>query len=172
MSDVLVFIRRNLAFNTMVLNFTKKHLNTVDYITISEYKNASIYIDIGKYKLLDLTSKEWSVVNKTLDVEDILLKDRVLRDIEYVKSKEMILKVAKFFIELYSTNSFKKLVTYPVDNFVNDVMVRIARYFDIEVIGVSNFFIQGYKRLTVYGEFNKVRDVSDDETDEVYRLLQ
>lgn len=168
----LVYIRRSKAFNDMVKTFAENHLHYNGYTTISEYQNADLYIDLNKYEINDLTSKDWEVIYKAIKVEDIILKDRLLRNIEYLDAKELVFKAAKFFIELFKNNHYQKLSTYPVDNYITDIMVKIAQYFNLEVEGISNFFIKGYKRITVFGENNKVRDVDRKEVDAVMSLLQ
>ena len=168
----LVFIRRNTIFNNMVITFTEEHLNSQEYITISEYKNADIYIDLKKYNICDVTNDDWQIVFNALNMEEIILKDRLLRNINYLEAKELLLKAVKFFIELFKNSKYEKLVTYPVDNYITDIMVKIAQYYHIEVKGISNFFIKGYKRITVYGEHKKVREVSDEEVEKAFKLLQ
>jgi len=171
-SKKLIFIRRNTIFNDMVISFIEKHLNYKDYITISEYKNADIYIDLKKYDISNLNSNDWRIISKELNVEEIILKDRLLRNINYIEAKELLFKAIKFFIELFKTKEYDSLVTYPVDNYITDIMIKIANYYHIETTGISNFFIQGYKRVTVYGEHKKVREVSNEEVETVFKLLQ
>ncbi|RXJ83095.1 capsular polysaccharide export protein, LipB/KpsS family [Arcobacter cloacae] len=171
MSNTIVFIRRNKIFNDMVIRYSKDILGVNDFTTISEYKNANLYIDIKKYSISDLTSYDWENIEKALDINEVILKDRLLRNIEYIQAKDLVLVVSKYFIELFKSKQYNNLITYPVDNYVTDIMCKIARYYNIKVSGISNFFIQGYKRVTVYGEYNKIREVSEEEIDNVYDLL-
>ncbi|PHO10271.1 hypothetical protein CPG37_04290 [Malaciobacter canalis] len=171
MSNTVVFIRRNKIFNDMVLRYSKDILGINDFITISEYKNANLYIDIKKYSISDLTSYDWENIEKALDINEVILKDRLLRNIEYIQAKELVLVVSKYFIELFKNKKYNNLIIYPVDNYVTDIMCKIARYYDIKVNGISNFFIQGYKRVTVYGEYTNVREVSENEVNKIYDLL-
>ena len=171
MSNTIVFIRRNKIFNDMVIRYSKDILGVNDFTTISEYKNANLYIDIKKYSISDLTSYDWENIEKALDINEVILKDRLLRNIEYIQAKYLVLVVSKYFIELFKNKKYNNLITYPVDNYVTDIMCKISRHYDIKVSGISNFFIQGYKRVTVYGEYNKIREVSEEEIDNVYDLL-
>jgi hypothetical protein len=170
-SNTIVFIRRNKIFNDMVLKYSKDILGTHDFITISEYKNANLYIDIKKYRISDLTTCDWENIEKAIDINEVILKDRLLRNIEYIKAKEFVLVISKYFIELFKNKEYDNLVTYPVDNYITDIMCKIAKYYDIKLFGISNFFIQGYKRVTVYGEYNNIRKVSENEVDKIYDLL-
>jgi hypothetical protein len=170
-SNTLVFIRRNKIFNDMVIRYSKDILGVNDFISISEYKNANLYIDIKKYNISHLTTYDWENIEKALDINEVILKDRLLRNIEYVQAKELVLVVSKYFIELFKNNKYNNLITYPVDNYVTDIMCKIARYYDIKVNGISNFFIQGYKRVTVYGEYTNVREISESEVNKIYDLL-
>lgn len=172
MSNTIVFIRRNKVFNDMVIRYSKDILGVNDFTTISEYKNANLYIDIKKYNISDLTTYDWENIEKALDINEVILKDRLLRNIEYIQAKELVLVVSKYFIELFKNNKYNNLITYPVDNYVTDIMCKIARYYDIKVNGISNFFIQGYKRVTVYGEYTNVREISESEVNKIYDLLK
>lgn len=171
MSNTIVFIRRNKKFNDMVIKYSKDILGIDAFTTISEYKNADIYINIKKYNISDLATYDWENIEKALDINEVILKDRLLRNIEYVQSKELVLVVSKYFIELFKNNNCNNLITYPVDNYITDIMCKIARYYDIKVNGISNFFIQGYKRVTVYGEYTNVREISESEVNKIYDLL-
>lgn len=171
MGETIVFIRRNKIFNNMILKYCKDILGIDDFITVSEYKNANLYINIKKYNISDLTTYDWEIIDKVIDINEVILKDRLLRNIEYIQSKEFVLVISKYFIELFKNKQYVQLVTYPVDNYVTDIMCKIARYYDIKVNGISNFFIQGYKRVTVYGEYNNIREVSENEANKIYDLL-
>jgi len=167
----LLFLRRNIIFNQMIQDYAA-YLGCEKFETISEYKNADIYIDLKLYNFSDISSEDWIIIQKNVDINEIILKDRLLRNIEFFDAKKLVYKATKFFINLFKTMRYKTLITYPVDNYITDSMVKIARYYNVEVKGISNFFIKGYKRVTVYGENTKVRDVSDDEVDNVLVLLQ
>jgi len=156
----------------MVIKYSKDILGINDFITISEYKNANLYIDIDKYTISDLSSYDWKEIDNAFNINDIILKDRLLRNINYIEAKKLVLSVSKYFIELFKDKKYNKLITYPVDNYVTDIMCKMAYYYKIDVVGISNFFIQGYKRITVYGEYNNIREVLNSEVDDTYKLLK
>jgi len=83
----------------------------------------------------------------------------------------LIQSTTKFFIEFFKRNKYKIIVIQCVDNYVSDILTRIATYLGIPVIGIVNFFYSGYIRITTYGEHNTVREVSSDEIDLVYKRL-
>ena len=162
-SEALVCIGRCNNFNNITLRFSKEFLGLEEHTTISEYPGADHFVDLQKQDISDLHSDGWLAVRNAISFEEVILKDRLLRNIRYLEAKELVVKVAKYFYELYSKNQFKVLVVHPVDNYVMDVMVRLAERFNIAVYGVCAFFVGGYKRVSVFGEHNVIRKVSKEE---------
>ena len=162
-SKCLVFYSRNKEENDITFKFAKDFFKSDQYFTISDYPTCDFYIDLNKYEICDLTANDWQIVEECIDFAGIIIKDRLLRNIEFLKAKELILKVAKSSIEILSKNSFKYLIVHPVDNYVMDVLIGIAKFYKCIVSGISSFFMGGYKRVTVYGEFNDFRKVSNEE---------
>lgn len=161
--EALVCIGRCNNFNDITLRFSREFLGLEKFTTISEYPGADHFVDLKKQNISELHSDGWGVVKNTLSIEEVILKDRLLRNISYFEAKELVVKAAKYFYELYSKNSFKVLVVHPVDNYVMDVMVQMAEKFNIAVYGICAFFVGGYKRVSVFGEHNSIREVSQDE---------
>ncbi|QKF91990.1 hypothetical protein [Campylobacter sp. CCUG 57310] len=162
-SKCLVFYSRNKAENETTLKFAKDNIQADQYITISDYPICDIYIDLKIYKISDLTMYDWNVVEKCIDFGEIIFKDRLLRNIAFVKAKDLILKIVKYSVELFSNKEYKYLIVHPVDNYVMDVLIRIAEFYKCKVFGVSSFFVSGYKRVTVYGEYVDFREVENEE---------
>lgn len=170
-STCLVFYSRNKDENDITLKFARENFNVDSYFTISDYPIGDYYIDLNKYDISNLTTYDWELINKVIDIEEVIFKDRLLRNINLLEAKELILKVAKNSIELFSSKKFNYLVVHPVDNYVMDVFIRIAKFYGCEVSGISAFFVQGYKRITVYGEHNSHRVVDNDEVQNLKKIL-
>ena len=174
-TDVLFFIRirgqKSFFKNFYTDGILKLFPNIEDHETISEYPNANIYINLNKVKLHNFTYSDYEIINKVIDFPEISHRERVFRRSSLLDSKRQILLCAKFFIDLFSNSKPKLMVIPVVDNYVLDILVRVAGHYNIPVMGVCNFFIKGYKRLTVYGERNIVRTPSIDEVQGVLNDL-
>lgn len=170
-SICLVFYSRNKDENDITLKFAKENFKVANYFIVSDYPIGDYYIDLKKYNINDLTSDDWSIINKVINIEEIILKDRLLRNIKLLEAKELIFKVAKNSIELFSKEKIDYLVVHPIDNYVMDVFVRIAKFYNCKVSGISAFFVQGYKRITVYGEHNSYRIVDNEEIEQLKQIL-
>jgi len=134
--------------NDITFKFAKDFFKSDQYFTISDYPTCDFYIDLNKYEICDLTANDWQIVEECIDFAGIIIKDRLLRNIEFLKAKELILKVAKSSIEILSKNSFKYLIVHPVDNYVMDVLIGIAKFYKCIVSGISSFFMGGYSRFS------------------------
>jgi hypothetical protein len=167
----LVFYSRNKDENDITLKFARENFNVDSYFTVSDYPIGDYYIDLNKYDISNLTTYDWELINKVIDIEEVIFKDRLLRNINLLEAKELILKVAKNSIELFTSKKINYLVVHPVDNYVMDVFIRIAKFYGCEVSGISAFFVQGYKRITVYGEHNSHRIVDNEEVQNLKKIL-
>lgn len=169
--DILFFVRKHDRMNQAVIDFAQEHLDCNQYTTISEYRNADIYIDLHVYNTLDEGSN--SLLSIILsNTHEIIARDRVLRNISYQKAINLLARATNFFVALFHDYKPKYLVTYPVDNYVMDIMVRVAKLKNIEIYGVCNFFTPNLKRITVYGEHNSVRKVEDKEAIEFIEMIR
>lgn len=162
-SAALVCVGRNEKVNSEILRFAKEFLEIEAYNTIAEYPVADFYVDINSLRISNLQYDDWKLIKQCFDMQDVILKDRLLRNIELLKAKDLVLRVSKYFIDLFSDKKYKVLVMYSVDNYVTDIMVRMAKFFGVEVCAFCPFFVAGYRRINVYGEHNKVRDVESSE---------
>ena len=175
--EILLFFRKDRVLGKVYRNLIKKvafkYLGRNPTNSISEYKGQAVdYIDLNLFKLCDLTSKDYDIIDKVIDIDEIILRERYFRtQADYYESYELIILASKFFIEYFRDSSYKIIIGQIVDNYVMDVMVRIAGYFDINYIGIVRFFYPGYVRITTYGEYNYLRDPSNKEVDAVLKKL-
>lgn len=170
-SDALVFIRRHQGMDYSVKNFAKSYLDCVSFRTISEYNNADIYINLNKN--IAISEESYPIACNILENSlQIIARDRVLRNISYEEACFLLRKATYFFIDLFENYTPSFLVIYPVDNYVMDILVRVARIKEIKVYGVCNFFVSKWKRITVYGEHNTIREVDDKEIKEFVAQIQ
>ena len=168
---VLVYIRRSESFNKTVLDYAENHLDKTRITTISEYFNADIRIDMNLSNK-DYSWKTQSFVENELVLSEVIFRDRLLRNIPFYNALILIRRATGRLLEIMGENSFDALVTYPVDNYIMDIMIKIARSKKIPCYGVSNFFMPSYKRLTVYGEHCPHRSPTKIEVESVIQQLQ
>jgi hypothetical protein len=135
--------------------------------TLSEYKNASHVIDIGTIDASDLEPKDYSVYRAVVhdDLGSVIARCRGLREISYAEARNLVLRTSRWARLFFESHSYRLLVLHIIDNYVTDVIVRMARYFGIKVMVMSEWFIQPYRRHTLYGELCRTREPTDDEVD-------
>lgn len=176
--EVLFFIRikgKRQYFNlfypeTFLASF--KRLNK--YKTISEYtKDADIVIDISKYTLADISTKDYETIEEVLNIDNVIKRCRGLRAISMHEARILVLLCSKFFIEFFGKNSKLKLIVAGcVDNYVMDIMFRFAEHYSVQCIGITDFFLfPQYKLVTNYGEPNHFYEPTENEIDRVLNRL-
>ena len=176
--EVLFFIRikgkKDYFDNYYPTSFLKKFTKLNKFKTISEYKyDADIIIDIKKYTINDVTIKDYNIIKEVINIDDVFKRCRGLRAIPYHEAKELIYRCSKFFIEYYKDNKLKLIVSGTVDNYVMDIMFRFAKYFGVQCLGITNFFLYPeYTLVTNYGEHNNFREPTDEEVNHVYHNLK
>ena len=76
--NCLVFYSRNKYENQITLKFAKENFDASNYFVVSDYPIGDFYIDLEKYDISDLTSTDWELINKLIDIKDVVFKDRLL----------------------------------------------------------------------------------------------
>jgi len=176
-SEVLIFLRKQreggLMYKNMLYAFSDKYLNVTTPKTICEYAGvADHYIDLKKYNITDYTEEDFKLFHLLIDVPSILQQERLFRTyVNYYDSYDLIVSCTKYFIEFFKAGKIKVLLTQIVDNYVMDIMCRVARYFKVKVVGLVRFFFEGYVRVTTYGESNYLREASDEEVEKLFNKL-
>lgn len=167
----LVYIRRSKQYNETVLNYAEKEIDTSHLTTVSEYSNGQLHIDMNS-RQWDYCSKASDFMEQELDLGKIIFRDRLLRHTPYHKAVVLIRRAVGNCLELFEKQSFDALVTYPVDNYIMDVLIEVAKKNGVKCYGVCNFFISDYKRITLYGEHNPLRSPSEQEVEKVVSRIQ
>lgn len=175
--EVLFFVRihgkKGIFGKYYPQDFLESFRMLTEFRTISEYSVGDVHIDLNKVLISEITYKQHVLFKEVLDIDEIILRCRALREISYAESRELIWRVAKFFDDYYNAHQELKLVvSLIVDNYVMDVMVRLAEHRNIEVIQLVGFFVPGYVRFTSKGLGVKIREVPESEVNRVLgRLL-
>ena len=167
---ILVYIRRNKEFNNNVIRFSKEFFSSESLKYISEYNTTDLYLNLNDDSG-DYCPETQAFIEEQIDLGKVIFRDRVLRNMP-VKNAIIQVKRAVYSVKKHLCDyNCDTLITYPVDNYVQDVLCQIANIYGIKIYGLSNFFISGYKRITTYGEHNVVREPSDEEVEQVVSQL-
>ena len=169
--NTLLYIRRNKKFNKSVLDYALEFEKDYPIKTISEYYNGDYRIDINSSQW-DYSADVQSFIDQHFKLSDIIFRDRVLRNTSFSECLILIRRATGSIKYLFEKNEFHRLISYPVDNYIMDIMVQIAGAFSVPCVGISSFFLKGYKRITIYGEHQKVRSPDLSEVTEVIDLLE
>lgn len=167
----LVYIRRHKDFNATVMAFATEHFGATRVSTVSEYFNGTHRIDMNATQW-DYDAEAQAYVDENFDLSNLIFRDRVLRNTPFKECLLLIRRATGNILNIMKDKNFDALVTYPVDNYIMDILIQIAQKKGIPCHGVCNFFYAGYKRITVYGEHNRYREPDDLEVDTVLHGLQ
>lgn len=171
-NEVLIYRRNHAGFLKSHSEILKNIFNIEGKVKeISEYKDADYFIDVNQYKLSDLSIEDFETIDSLIPFNEVILRDRWLRSIPFSQAAEIVYTVSKWLIEFFKKNKFKLIVSQCVDNYVMDLTFRIATNQDVTVLSYVNFFFPGYKRITLYGEHNFVREPSKNEVQKLYKQL-
>ncbi|MDA7568196.1 hypothetical protein N8742_00665 [Emcibacteraceae bacterium] len=167
----LVYIRRHKGFDNIVLDYARNNLKSTKISTISEYFNGNFRIDMN-YPTWDYCSITQDFIEENLELDEIIFRDRVLRNTPFKECLVLIRRATGNIREIFKNNNFDVLVTYPVDNYIMDILMQVAKINNIPIKGICSFFVSGFKRLTIYGEHNPIRNPSKNEVDLVLDTLK
>lgn len=149
----------------------KSDLDGLQYKTLSEYVGCDFHYNVSKPIASPLTPELWDFF-RSLDCTAIIDRCRVLRQMDTEKAREQIKRALVFCFNFFESRHIDTLITFCVDRYTLDILVRVAWHFKVEVVGVGGSFIKGSRRLTVYGELQSVRQASEEEVEEMYQKLQ
>ncbi|WP_262694124.1 capsular polysaccharide export protein, LipB/KpsS family [Kordiimonas aquimaris] len=169
--NTLVYIRRHKGFNASVLAFAKDCLGATSVTTVSEYFNGTDRIDMNA-SAWDYDADIQAYVDENFYLPNLIFRDRVLRNTPFKECLLLIRRATGNILSILKGSSFDALVTYPIDNYIMDILIQVAKKKGIPCYGVSSFFYAGYKRITVYGEHNRYRVPDEAEVDAVLHGLQ
>ncbi len=172
--EVLFFIRIKGAehfFNVIYGRATVERLfgHLRQRPTLSEYPNATHVIDLSTVQIADLVTADYDVYRACVheDLAAVIARCRGLRDIPYAEARTLVLRVTRWAHEFFRAHPYRLFVIHIIDNYVLDVLVRVARHLGVEVMVLSEWFIQPYRRQTLYGEMVARREPSDEEVAQI-----
>ncbi len=175
--DILVFFRKNKLGGKFYRKLITKHISREfkinSFTTISEYKGSGdVYIDLKKISLNDIDIEDYNIINKVIDIDDVMIRERCFRSAyDYYEARDLIIKCSKYFLDLFKGKKWKLIIGQPVDNYVMDIMTRIAKYYGLYYYGICKFIYNDYVRITTKGEINKIRNIEIKEAIELRKRL-
>lgn len=155
-------------------SFLSKFSNLSKFTTISEYEfEADVLIDIDNQNISEITIYDFKIIEEVVNFSEIYARCRGLRAIHLHEAWDLVLKVSHFFIKFFNKNNVKLIVSGTVDNYVMDLMFRFAQHFNVNCIGITDFFLfPDYKLVTKYGENSDIRIPSIEEVEKVVFRLE
>ena len=122
------------------------------------------------YKRRDEDNEILSLISQS-ELDGIVKRCRFLRSLERSQATKMVYcmwKAAEEVLEQYKPDI---ILSLPIDNYVLDVMERVARQRGITYAGLLDSFINGYFSLENRGRVTGIREPSEDEVKEALQLL-
>tara|TARA_Y100001958_G_scaffold159984_1_gene164888 strand:+ start:7229 stop:8578 length:1350 start_codon:yes stop_codon:yes gene_type:complete len=102
-----------------------------------------------------------------IEDDEIINRCRVLRLLNKDEAKKKVSLMRLSILKVLKSQSIDLVITELVDQYFHDILVREAKKLNIEVFSPIQTFINGYSRLTLYGD-NQIVRIPDDE--EVYAV--
>ena len=111
--------------------------------------------------------------NKNVEYEDneIINRCRVLRLLNNEEAKKIVSIMRLCIRKALEAQFVDIVITELIDQYFHDILVREARKLNINVFSPIQTFVNGYSRLTLYGENQIYRIPSDSEIKQVTKQL-
>lgn len=154
--------------------FFRKVVNGVfencNLITLSEYKNCS---DIWQSSFLyDKSLDDFAELCDESTTRDIVNRCRTLRIMDYSRAKRIVQRTWAGVANLFEKQKIDYVISLSLDNYVIDIIFRLAAIFDVPVYSFLGSFAEGYVRFTLRGEHNFLhRGVSKEESEQLLSKL-
>lgn len=160
--NVLIYTRpKSETFFRNVVNGVFSYPNIVTY---SDY-NRIADVWAGDYIYNDKYDRDNAEFEK--EVDDILPRCRTLRKMPPELAYKLARRYWNGIEEFFSNNNFDYLFTIPVDCYSLDIICRLAEKKGIHIISLIGSAFGGNAKLTVRGEYTKVREfITDEEVDQ------
>ena len=92
------------------------------------------------------------------EIEDIRLRCRYLRIIKKDKARNLIKHVCISLDIILKQRKYSLILTEAIDNYIYDILFRLADKNNISTISYIHSFINGYVRISSRGERLKLRN--------------
>ena len=165
--NIFVYLRPwNKEFYCKLLSSSFPGSEIVKY---SDYKGIGDYWT-GDYLYSDSSCPEDGFFDESK--EEIITRCRYLRGLPRNKAEMMAAKVWKGINGIFNEGQIDLVVIPLIDNYIMDIIERIAHKRAIPVLSMVQNFIKGYSRFSVRGErIDLNRVIENSEIENVYQLL-
>lgn len=167
----LVFIDRNVNASWDFYKAVFDKNKDTAYKTISEYKGCDFHYNIDKEDWTKHGIKFWELY-RALNLQDIINRCRVLRSLSSEFARRLIMKSLSFCLTFFEKNKFESIIIFTADRYTIDILIHVATYYEIKIVGVGGSFLPGTKRITLYGEPNFINFISNDDIEKLYLQLK
>ncbi len=144
--------------------------NNCKLITMSEYKNCS---DIWLSRYLYSDAYDHAPYCDALTVNDIIMRCRTLRIMDSTRAQRIVHRTWSGIFELFQNFHIDYVLAMSLDNYVGDILFRIANLLGKPVYSFLGSFASGYVRFTLRGEKNCLnRGVTIEEAQKLLTEIQ
>lgn len=151
--NVLLYVRpKAIEFFTAVADMVFQNTRIVTY---SDYNGIADFW-AGKYIYNDEYDRQNDEFEKQVD--DILPRCRTLRRMNHDLAYKLARRYWNGMEEFFSEQNFDYLLTIPIDCYTLDIIVRVAERHGVHIISFVGSPFENRAKLTVRGEYNRVRD--------------
>jgi len=154
----------------------------LEYISLRMFPDANVLI-LSHHRTTDksgLCNRYYALVaekapifksNLSRNNQEIIARCRLLRSIP-IKEAEFHLEYMRTSIsEVLTSFSPDLILSETIDSYIMDLLEEQSSFRKIPFIGLVKSFINGYFRISSRGELCPVREVSQDEVNEIYEML-
>lgn len=138
-------------------------------VYVSEHRMKKV-IWLGKhfYKNLNISH---NIDISISSMEDIIKRCRVLRNINIAEAEKCVKACWVSWAQLIEIEKPNFILSITVDSYIQDILVQVSRIYNIPFVGLTGCFVNGYFRLSQYGEHFYERNVSTEEVNQVLTQL-
>ncbi len=144
--------------------FSDSLSNEYETLVITEHKSSELYS--LKNRFYSYYKKKLTTCFRKDEIENIVDRCRVLRNIDRSKSRKMVIVYENVFEDLFKDNSYSTIISFPIDRYPMDVMNRVARRYNIDHIEVTVSVFNNCSMLLSLGEILSLPDDLSNTIDE------
>jgi hypothetical protein len=153
--NIAVWNKDNINLLAKTINPDSIIFNTSSFRKFDEFNIISeFYNDMGH-------NNKYNPKNEDED-EEIINRCRVLRLLKIDEARNKVTAMRRSITKALKSQAIDLVITELVDQYFHDILVREAKKLNILIVSPVQTFVNGYSRLTLYGE-NQVSRVPDNE---------
>ena len=99
------------------------------------------------------------------EIQDIILRCRYLRNLDKLEAAKLVVLVEFAIINFVTSKNISFVLVEAIDNYVYDILFRVAETHDIKTLSYIHSFINGFVRLSARGEHNYTSEPQDSDVE-------